>query len=319
MAGLIEIGISAWTEKTLVASGWYPKGTSSPEARLRYYATQFPIVENDSTYYALPAPEQAERWVLRTPDRFTMNVKAYAPLTEHYTDPKRLPSDLRGALPAELLAKRNVYPRDLGDEMMNEIAARFRAALEPLRASGKLGVVLFQYPVWFAASPENHEKLARVGELVPGCRVAVEMRNATWMSDKNRRRTLDLMRDAGLVYTCVDEPQGFVSSIPPVAAATSDDLALVRFHGRSESRWTKKTPTAADRFRYRYSVAELAEWVPKIRRLANEAKTVQVIMNNCYSDYAVRNAKELTELLERGARIARARARAPAAAAPPRA
>lgn len=297
MAGQVEIGVTSWTEKSLVESGWYPKGTSTAEARLRYYASQFSIVENDSTYYALPPPGQADLWVDRTPDGFTMSVKAFATLTEHYTDPKRLPADLRDALPAALREKTRVYPRDLGPAMVGEIAARFRSAIEPLRRAGRLGVVLFQYPVWFPASPENQRRVASASELVPGCRVAIEFRNATWMSERNRDHTLALLRDAGLVYTCVDEPQGFPSSIPPIAAATSD-LALVRFHGRSAATWKASTPSARERFRYAYSLDELREWVPPIRRLADEAKTVHVLLNNCYADYAVTNARQLIGLLD---------------------
>jgi uncharacterized protein YecE (DUF72 family) len=296
MAALVKVGITSWTDRSLLASGWYPKEAHTAETRLRYYASQFPIVESDSTYYALPPPHNAEVWALRTPRDFTMNVKAFATLTEHYTDPSRLPADLRDALPRELREKTRVYPKDLGHEMVVEIGARFRAAIEPLRASGKLGVVLFQYPVWFPASPENQARVAAAPELVPGCRVAVELRNATWMSEKNRERTLALMREAGVTYTCVDEPQGFPSSVPPIAAATTD-IALVRFHGRERAAWSRSTRTASERFRYRYSARELREWVPRIERLAAETESVHVLMNNCYSDYAVTNARDLRAML----------------------
>lgn len=294
--GRVLVGVTSWTERTLVSSGWYPPGARAPEARLRYYASRFPIVEVDSSYYALPTLENAERWVARTPEGFTMNVKAFATMTEHYTDPKRLPPDLRDALPDALRAKPRVYPRDLGAELTGELAARFRSGVEPLRAAGRLGLVLFQYPVWFPCTRDNERALLRAAELVPGCRVAIELRNATWMNERHRDRTLALLRAAGLVYTCVDEPQGLPSSIPPVAAATAD-LALVRFHGRSASRWRRPSTSASERFRYRYSVAELGEWVPGIRRLSDAAPVVHVLMNNCYSDYAVRNAIEMTALL----------------------
>ncbi len=296
MAAEIKVGATSWTEKSLVDSGWYPKGTHSPEGMLRYYASQFSITENDSMYYAIPPPDRAELWVERTPPWFTMNVKAFATLTQHYTDPKRLPPDIREALPEELLGEARVYPKDLGDEILREIAARFRAAIDPLRASGKLGLVLFQYPVWFTASRENERKLFHTRDLVPDCRVAIEFRNAIWMNERHRDRTLALLHDADLVYTCVDEPQGFPSSIPPVAYATSD-VALVRFHGQSASRWNKKTESARDRFRYRYTKEQLGEWVPRIKRLAEQTESVHVLMNNCYSDYAVRNARQMIELL----------------------
>ncbi len=81
--------------------------------------------------------------------------------------------------------------------------------------------------------------------------------------------------------------------MPPVLAATSD-LAVVRFHGHSD-KWTSKD--IHEKFGYRYSDAELAEWAPKLRKLADEAGHTQVFMNNCYSDYAQRNASRLIDLL----------------------
>ncbi|HVJ88467.1 MAG TPA: DUF72 domain-containing protein [Labilithrix sp.] len=305
MPGLVKVGVTSWTEPSLLASSWYPKDVHTAEERLRYYANQFPIVENDSTYYAVPAPQKVQLWADRTPEGFTMNVKVFASLTGHYTDPKRLPPDLRSALSPAIREKRRVYPKDLGEEITEELTKRFIEALEPLRVSGRLGVVLFQYPVWFPCSPENRERLVAMAGRWDGIRVAVEFRNATWMDDRHRERTLSLLCEAGLAYTCVDEPQGFPSSVPPVAVATSD-LALVRFHGRSAVRWNRSSSSAAERFRYRYSAGELREWVPAIRALADETDSVHVLMNNCYSNYAVTNARQLAELLDeapvRGAR-----------------
>lgn len=297
MAATIKTGTTSWADKSMISSGFYPRGTSSAEARLRYYASQFPIVENDSAYYAVPTREQTELWAARTPPGFTLNIKAFASLTGHYTDPHRLPEDIRRALPESTLSKRRAYPKDLGPEIVAEMGARFRDAVEPLRAAGRLGVVLFQFPVWFPYTIDNQQTLLRTRDLVSGCRVAIEFRNSTWLSDKNRERTLALLRDHGLVYTCVDEPQGFASSMPPLAEATSD-LALVRFHGRSTERWHKAEQTAAERFQYFYSPPELAEWVPKIRELADKADEVHVLMNNCWQDYAVVNARQMTALLE---------------------
>jgi uncharacterized protein YecE (DUF72 family) len=297
MSAAIKVGITSWADKSLVASGFYPRGMKNAERRLRYYATQFPIVENDSAYYALPTREQAEQWVQRTPPGFTMNVKAFASLTEHYADPARLPEDIRRALPEAVRGKTRAYPKDLGPEILAEIAVRFREGLEPLRASGRLGVVLFQYPVWFTRNWANAEQIAWSHELVPGCRAAIEFRNATWLSERNRDSTFALLRESGLVLTCVDEPQGVASSVPPLAEATSD-LSVVRFHGRSLAKWEKSARTASERFEYLYTVDELGEWVPKIANLAEQTREVHVLMNNCWQDYSVVNARQLTNLLE---------------------
>jgi uncharacterized protein YecE (DUF72 family) len=296
MAATIKVGISAWTEQTLVESGWYPQRASDAASRLRYYASRFPLVEVDSPYYALPTRHQAEVWDARTPPGFTFDVKAFALFTAHYTDPKRLPRDLQEALSPSLREKKRLYPKDVSNELMDELARRFRLALAPLEESGKLGAVLFQYPQWFVISRDNKRQLEEARRLLPGYRIAVEFRNTTWLSERNRDETLAFLRDHGLAYTSVDEPQGFPSSVPPLAVATSE-LAYVRFHGRNAASWTRAVATAAERFDYRYSNEELSEWAPRIERLADHAREVHVVMNNCHCDNAVVNATELAALL----------------------
>jgi uncharacterized protein YecE (DUF72 family) len=72
--GEILVGISSWTEPTLVAGGkFYPPTVKSAEARLRYYATQFPIVEVDSIYYGLPTETNSGLWVNLTPDNQSLD------------------------------------------------------------------------------------------------------------------------------------------------------------------------------------------------------------------------------------------------------
>jgi uncharacterized protein YecE (DUF72 family) len=297
MTAPIKIGTAAWADRVLVETGWYPPDVRSPEAKLRYYASRFPIVENDATYWAFPDRARVAAWAERTPSGFTMNMKAHALLTKHYASVRGLPRDIRESLSPELLAKPHVYPRDLGDDIMSELTHRFHDALEPLHAAGKLGVVLFQFPVWFPISADHKVDLLRIREAYQPYRIAVELRNATWMSADNLDETLEFLALADLVYTCVDEPQGFVSSIPPIAAATSD-IALVRMHGRNPARWDRRARSAGRRFEYRYSQGELAEWVPKILALAEHTCEVQVVFSNGPVDNAVRNARELAELVE---------------------
>jgi uncharacterized protein YecE (DUF72 family) len=298
MAARIKTGTTTWAERGLVASGWYPPHVRTAEAKLHYYASQFPLVENDAGYWAVLARAQVETWARRTPDDFTMNMKAHALLTGHYTDPKHLPKDLRDSLSRDLIDKPHVYARELDPALVREVARRFRDALVPLHAAGKLGAVLFQFPVWFPISRENKAELTRLRDEFSPYRIAVEFRNHTWMSERNVLETLEFLGGADIVYTCVDEPQGFVSSVPPIAAVTSD-LALVRMHGRNAARWQRGAPTAAARFAYLYSTEELRAWVPRVHALAERAREVHVLMNNCHADYAVRNAREMAELLER--------------------
>jgi uncharacterized protein YecE (DUF72 family) len=291
------IGTCSWTDPTLLGSGWYPAEVAKkPDERLRFYAERFPLVENDASYYAIPDQKQAKLWAERTPDGFTMSFKAFGAITTHPTDPKRLPKELRLALPAETLAKRRLYPKDFPKDVLEEIHARFWVGLEPLRKAGKLGAILLQYPEWFPIGSNNKAEILRARELLPDDTLAVEFRNHTWMEERNQAETLAFLRDNGLTYVSVDEPQGFPSSIPPVAAATAR-LAIVRFHGRNSENWKKPGLTAAERFDYAYSLPELREWLPRIRRLEEEAEEVHLLMNNCYGDKAVRNAADLGALL----------------------
>jgi uncharacterized protein YecE (DUF72 family) len=227
-----------------------------------------------------------------------MNFKAFATLTTHHTDPKRLPADIRETLPKDAVAKKRVYPKDFPSDARDELFKRFWVALEPLRKAGKLGALLLQYPDWFVISKDNQAEIVRARELLPDDQLAVEFRNATWMSERNRDQTLRFLEEHGLTYVVVDEPQGFPSSIPPIAAVTNDDLAVVRFHGRNAENWKKPGLTAAERFDYSYKKKELEEWLPKIRELAEQAREVQLLMNNCYGDKAVNNAAQLATLLQ---------------------
>src|SRR5438067_12319505 len=118
---LVLTGSCSWTDPTLVKDAdWYPRKTMSAEERLQFYASQFPLTEIDSTYYAPPAEQQARLWAERTPDGFRFDVKAYSLLTGHPTRPQSLWSDLREQLPDEVVEKRNVYPKHLGPELVDE-------------------------------------------------------------------------------------------------------------------------------------------------------------------------------------------------------
>ncbi|MFL6190309.1 MAG: DUF72 domain-containing protein, partial [Actinomycetes bacterium] len=259
----VRVGTASWTDPTLLKSGWYPKGANDAESRLRYYATQFPIVEVDATYYYLPREQQAGLWVDRTPPDFVFNIKAFSLLTGHPTRRKALPEDLLDEVAPEHRDKQRFYASHLSPEGQAEVWRRFRDALLPLDSAGKLGAVLMQYPEWFTPRRSSREELAAIRDRLGGYQACVEFRNAAWLAtDRDRDRTLGLLRDLDLPLVCVDMPQGFRSSVPPLAEATSPALSVVRFHGRDPEAWQKKT--VAERFRYLYSEKELAEWVPRV-------------------------------------------------------
>jgi len=297
--GKLLVGTSSWTDETLVKEGsFYPAEARTAEARLRYYATQFPLVEVDSTYYFPPSERNAELWIERTPSDFTFNIKAYSLLTNHPTRIDSLYKDLRETLPSDTVAAgRNLYRENLPDAVVEEVWKRFHDALMPLHSAGKLGAVLFQFPQWFVIGRKSREYVLECASRLRDYRIAVEFRHRSWMSAENREETLAFLVDHDLPYVCVDMPQGFESSVPPIAIATAGDLALVRFHGRNSSVWDAKNITASERFRYRYSEEELREWVPRVEALTAQTRETHLLMNNCYRDYAVDNARELRQLL----------------------
>ncbi len=292
-------GSCSWTDRTLVEEAdWYPQRTMSAEDRLRYYASQFPLTEIDSTYYAPPAERQVALWAERTPEGFRFDVKAYSLLTGHPTRPRSLWRDLREGLDPEVAEKRNVYPKHLGPEAMDEAWRRFEAALRPMHEADKLGAVLFQYPPWFGPRRDNRAEVEALRERLPDYRISVEFRSPRWLeSERDRERTLGMLQDLGLVFVCVDAPA--VSELPRLMAVTNPDLFMVRFHGRSDSTWNDTSKSAAERFKYLYSDDELEEFVAPIAEHASEARETHLLMNNCYRDYSVRNAAQLRDLLAR--------------------
>ena len=289
------IGTASWTDKTLLASGWYPKDAKTPEKRLAFYASQFPVVEVDATYYAPPSEKNAVLWVERTPAHFTFNVKAFSLMTRHPAAVRSLPKDIQEKAPG---SKTRVYPKDLPPKAIDKIFEMFASALMPLHSAGKLGYILFQFPEWFVPGDESRAYIVKAAERLPDFRVAVEFRRGTWMTEKSAPRTLGFLSEHNLPYVVVDMPQGFDSSVPPVVAATADDLAVVRFHGHNEENWKKKGVTTAERFDYQYSTKELKQWAPTLEALAGETKRLHVMFNNCYGDKAVKNAKQLADLLD---------------------
>ncbi len=203
---MIHVGICSWTEKTLVKSKeFYPKGFSTAEARLRFYADNFNVVEADSPYYSIPDISTTERWAERTPEKFIFHVKAYGALTGRGIDPKGLPVDIAVSLPKQEREKKTIYIKEHG--ILKVLAERFKDVLKPLIATGKLGVVVFQFPPWFLYKKTNQDYILKCQELMQGITVAVEFRHGSWLTPENRASVLTFLREYRLVYVTADEPQ----------------------------------------------------------------------------------------------------------------
>ena len=291
------VGTCSWADATLVKdSDWYPRRSMKAAERLAYYAATFPLVEVDATYYFPPTPELAQSWAERTPPGFTFDVKAWSLLTGHPTFPHSLWEDLQPEVKAEFRDKRNLYAKHLPKPVVQECWDRFRHALAPLHNRGRLGAVLLQWPEWFGPKGSNCDAILDAVELLHPYRCVIEFRNSRWLEGEQCEDTLGWLEAHGLTFVCVDEPQGFKSSVPPVLAATAG-LGVIRFHGHNDENWDKRGITAAERFRYLYDDAELDHWSARLRDLDGSVDELHVLFNNCWQDYAVTNAADLMGML----------------------
>ena len=268
MSATVRLGTCSWADEGLLKA-WYPRGVSTAEARLRYYAERFDTVEVDSPFYALPDPAVTRRWAERTPPEFVFHVKASSAMTWHDGEPT------------------------------DAAFAEFRAALGPLELSGKLRGVLLQYHPRFQKSAEAKAELARArGRLEPLVPL-IEFRHGSWLTPEERADTLSFLEGHGLAYVSVDAPRTRASNVlPPVAAATAP-LAYVRFHGRNWRTWNiRGAAKSSERFDWMYEPEELAEWVAPVQRLASQAEEVYALFNNNRDDFAPRSAAIFRGLLD---------------------
>jgi len=225
----VLVGTASWSDKSLVASKkFYPKGASTPETRLRFYATQFPLVEVDTSYYAIPLAQTAQGWADRTPAHFTLNVKAFRLFTGHATSPSVLPPDLRAELPKT--DKATFYFKDVPPDLRDQIWQRFKAALAPLREAGKLGMVHFQFAPWILRNRGGHAHVAHCVDVMRDYTVSVEFRNKTWFDDVHLGATLAFERELGVVHTVIDGPHGVHNSGHLGFPATGRPYAMPVMH-----------------------------------------------------------------------------------------
>ena len=263
----IRIGTCSWADQGVVKR-WYPRGVSSPEGRLVYYAERFDTVEVDSPFYRLPSPETAAKWAERTPEGFVFHAKASGEMTGH------------------------------SEADREEAFAAFREALAPLEQAGKLRGVLLQYPPRFTKSAEAMGELKAVAPLLDPLVPLVEFRHRSWVEEDERADTFSFLERHGLSYVSVDSPRGRASNILPRIAAATHPVAYVRFHGRNWRTWNLKGKTSAERFDWLYERQELEEWVEPLAELAGQAEELYAMFNNNRYDYAPRSAQLLRGLLD---------------------
>ncbi len=288
----IRVGTASWTERTLIESGvFYPPDVRTAEGRLKFYARHFDTVEVDSTYYSSPSERNSLLWAERTPPGFLFNIKAYSMLTRHPTTLKTMAKVLRESLPGQYREQTRAI--EFPNEILEAAFDMFTSALKPLQDAAKLGCVLFQFPPWFLPGRESYRWLELVREKFPSHCIAVEFRNKGWLDPHERQGAADFLRANGMSYVAVDAPW-VTGWMGPVDLTT--DISYIRLHGRNRASWFKKGVTTEEKYRYAYSTPELEAWVDTTRKASAQAGLVFVVFNNCYQDYAVKNATMMKRL-----------------------
>ncbi|MDR6999566.1 DUF72 domain-containing protein [Neobacillus niacini] len=267
---MIYIGVTGWGDHDSL----YP-GQLSPRDKLKEYAGHFPIVEVDSSFYAIQPKRNAEKWVSETPESFQFIVKAYQGMTGH----------MRGEIPFQ---------------NKQEMFMAFKESLEPYIHNNKLAMALFQFPPWFNCTRENVEYLRWCKNEMGEIPCALEFRHQSWFAPQFRNKTLDFMKKEEWIHSICDEPQSGEGSIPTVLETLESQKVLVRFHGRNVHGWQKRN---ADNWRevrylYRYNQQELEEWAADLKKMETESKEVYVLFNNNSGGDAADNAKEMIDLLD---------------------
>ena len=299
---MIRVGTCSWTEKSLIQSKeFYPKGVNTAEERLRYYADRFDVVEVDSSFYAIPSENTVSLWLERTPPGFTFHIKAFALLTGHSADLKALPPEVRDLLPVESLTTNRVAVKE--KEPLEAAFRLFKAVCEPLRLSGKMGIVVFQYPPFVIHKKQNLDYILFCKEMMDGFSMGIEFRHGSWLERNNRDSVFRFLREHQLTYIAADEPQyGTLATVPFVSEVTTD-IAYFRFHGRNNETWLKKGVETSLRYDYLYSDRELEEFIPPLSSIDQKAKVTYAMFNNCHGASATRNATKLKEMVKRKDRI----------------
>jgi uncharacterized protein YecE (DUF72 family) len=286
----VLVGTAGWADKDLIASGWYPRGVRTPAARLRHYADQFPLVEVDSSYYAIPRRSTTEVWARESPDGFVMDVKAYGLLTSHRVRAASLPPELRGP---GLGGATWIAAGSAPESLVTDAWQYFHDAVTPLHHAARLGLVLLQFPPSCRPGPAGMHQIERALELCSPLQAAVEFRHGSWFDEPHLERALDLLRSHRAAFVSTDMPQTHEGAVPLLFAVTSDK-AVIRLHGRSGA-WAEGGKEA--RYRYEYTPAELAQWARWARELSKNVREVHVVLNTCCAGAAQRAATHLRHLI----------------------
>ncbi|MEB8175814.1 DUF72 domain-containing protein [Staphylococcus xylosus] len=267
---MINIGLTGWGDHDSLYEDLQRKRN-----KLATYASHFPIVELDATYYAIQPERNIRKWIKETPDRFKFIVKIHQALTLH---------------------------ADYHDfaETRQTLVDQFKMMLQPLKDENKLAMVLVQFPPWFDCTVQNITYIRYIRAQLVDFPVCVEFRHQSWFNESFKEETLSFLTQQNIIHAVCDEPQVGQGSVPMINRITNE-IAFVRYHGRNVHGWTKKDMTddawREVRYLYDYSEQELKTLIDKVKVLEHKAKDIYVVFNNNSGGHATQNAKTYQRLL----------------------
>jgi uncharacterized protein YecE (DUF72 family) len=274
MIGKLLIGTSSFSEADWIGP-FYPSGTK-PVNYLTYYASQFPTVEIDATYYAVPAKSVVESWRQRTPEDFIFAAKF--PRTIVHGGAAAKPE--RGTI---LVPEKCASERD-----------RFLESMAVL--DNRLGPLILQFPYFskevFASSSEFFDRLdIFLGTLPKGFRFAVEIRNRHWLNGT----FIALLKSHQTALVLVDQswmPLG--DEVMSRHDIFTGGFVYIRLLGdRNEieaitKRWDKEVIDRSDR---------LNRWADLAALTLSQGFETSIYTNNHYTGYAPAAAIRLRDMI----------------------
>jgi uncharacterized protein YecE (DUF72 family) len=265
---VLRVGPAGWSYPDW--TGYvYPARRPKGFHEAAYLAEFFDTIEINTSFYQPLRADHAAAWIDRVAvnPRFVFTAKLWQKFTH---DPTATSDDERAV----------------------------RAGFNVLRAAGKLGAVLLQFPFSFHRTKENAAYLTALLKRFADYSLVVEVRHSSW----NSPETLDLLREHHAGFCNIDQPI-IGRSLGPAAQATSL-VGYVRLHGRRYDTWFTDDPAVPqhERYNYLYSPEELSPWVGRVRKVWSQAQNTFVVTNNHFQGKAVVNALHLISIL-RGSKV----------------
>ncbi|ENH97300.1 hypothetical protein J416_04758 [Gracilibacillus halophilus YIM-C55.5] len=266
---MILIGLTGWGDHPAITAE-----RQANEHKLYRYSSHFPVVEVDSSFYAIQPAKNYHQWIAQTPNRFQFVIKAFQALTGHDR-------------------------KERSNFEVKEMVQSFIESIQPVIESNKLHSVLFQFPPWFRLNKSNIQKLIKLKDWIGDIPASIEFRNRTWFG-KYTRDTMMFLQEENWIHTICDEPQAGESSIPIVFPESNQSKVLIRFHGRNVHGWNNhgQENWREVRFLYRYRQTELEEWAERIQHLKQKTNDITILFNNNSGGDAYDNAKQFMDILD---------------------